>query len=58
MTPLERLEEFARQWKLSRNADPGGDVYNIWLDPQAEPVVLNINDIETVVLEAREAGNR
>lgn len=56
MTPLERLTEFARQFRLSRNADPSGDVYNIWLDPNAEPVTLNLNDIESLVRDAREAG--
>lgn len=55
MSAVDRLEEFARQWRLNPNIDPTGTIYNIWFDIQAEAVELNLNDIEALVAEARKA---
>lgn len=53
MTAVDRLEEFARQWRLNPNIDPTGTIYNIWFDNHASAVELNLNDIEALVADAR-----
>ena len=46
--------EWARQWRLNPNIDKSGTIYNVWFDPEASAVELNLNDIETLLALVRE----
>jgi hypothetical protein len=48
-TDRARLAEFARQWRIKRDADPSGLIYSIHFDAAADPADLLVQDIESVV---------
>jgi len=50
----ERVAEWARQWRLNPNIDKSGTIYNVWFDPEASAVELNLNDIEALLAHIRE----
>ena len=52
--PLTTVTEWARQWRLNPNIDKSGTIYNVWFDPEARAVELNLNDIESLLAMVRE----
>ena len=54
LNATERVAEWARQWRLNPNIDKSGTIYNVWFDPEASAVELNLNDIETLLALVRE----
>jgi len=53
-----KVAEWARQWRLNPNIDKSGTIYNVWFDPAASAVELNLNDIEALLaLVRRQAEN-
>lgn len=53
-----KVAEWARQWRLNQNIDKSGTIYNVWFDPAASAVELNLNDIEALLALVREQRMR
>ncbi len=51
MSAADRVAEFARQWRMKRDAEPTGLIYSIHIDPEADPAELNVNDLAALVAE-------